>query len=168
MSRRKRHAVSSRAGQRPETASAASGRPREILLDTHVLIWASLAPEKLSARVREMLESGDYQILVSAASCWEMAVKTQKGKWKFQDPTALALEWAESLDARWIVIEPYDVLVLETIPMLHADPFDRMLLAQAARGSMPLITKDEDLHRYAEEKISPAPGLPGQRPELVW
>jgi PIN domain nuclease of toxin-antitoxin system len=52
--------------------------------------------------------------------------------------------------------------------MLHADPFDRILLAQAARGSMPLITKDKDLHRYAKEKIPPAPGLPGQTPEIIW
>jgi PIN domain nuclease of toxin-antitoxin system len=115
-----------------------------------------------------MLESGDYQIFVSAATCWEMAVKTQKGKWDFKEPTALALRWAQSLDARWLLVEPYDVLILETIPMLHADPFDWMLLAQAARGSMPLLTIDEDLHRYAKVKIPPAPGLPRQTPEIIW
>ena len=165
--RRKLHAISARRAS-GECDATSGERPREVLLDTHTLIWASIAPEKLSVRVRKMLESGDYQILVSAATCWEMAIKTQKGKWDFQEPTALALRWAQTLDARWLLIEPYDVAVLETIPPLHGDPFDRMLLAQSARGCMPLLTNDEDLHRYTQVKIAPGPGLSPQTPKILW
>lgn len=160
--------VASRPIVGPSRDVSSGGRPTEVLLDTHTLVWASIAPEKLSARVREMLESGEHQLLVSTATCWEMTVNTQKGKWDYKEPTALALRWAQSLDARWLLIEPYDLLVLETIPLLHDDPFDRILLAQAARGCMPLLTKDEDLHRYATVEIAPAPGMPPQTPQIIW
>jgi hypothetical protein len=57
------------------------------------------------------------------------------------------------------------VLILETITVLHAGPFDRMLLAQASRSSMPLLTIDEDLRRYTKVKIRRRQDLPGKRPK---
>jgi PIN domain nuclease of toxin-antitoxin system len=137
---------------------------KRMLIDTHVLIWAAGEPQKLSGRVRRMFQSGDYEVVASSVSIWEMVVKTQKGIWTFNDPTGLALRWAASLDAAWISVDPHDLYALQRLPPLHKDPFDRMLLAQAAQRSIPLITIDEKMHSYpAACRLPSKPRL-----EVIW
>ena len=126
---------------------------RSVLIDTHVLFWASLTPEKLSVQARRILESGAYEILVSVVSIWEAITKTQKGQMAFQDATETVYHlgrWAKSLNARWLGISQRHMEHLAYVPLLHKDPFDRMLLSQAEEQKMPLITIDREIHRYTE------------------
>lgn len=137
----------------------------DVLIDTHVLIWATLEPERLSPTARTVLESARYRIRVSPICNWEMVIQSQAGKWTFKDPANLAVRMASTLDAQWLGIEPDDILCLSFLPQLHKDPFDRMLLAQAVSRSIPLVTADKDLHRYGGFDTN---WLPEQRPKLVW
>lgn len=139
---------------------------RSVLIDTHVLFWASLTPQKLSLEVRRILETGEYEILVSVVSIWEAITKTQKGRMAFKD-TAEAVyhlgRWAKSLNARWLAISQRHMERLAYMPLLHKDPFDRILLGQAHEQMIPLITIDRQIHRYAS-----AAWPVGENPRIVW
>jgi len=115
-----------------------------VLVDTHALLWALDKPRRLPKAVRQLLEAGGTEILVSAATAWELGIKHHKGK----------LPEAQSLLANW---DPYlNRLGAVQLPITHAharlaaalnwehnDPFDRMLAAQAITESLPLISADQ-------------------------
>ena len=115
-----------------------------VLLDTHVLLWSLSEPSKLSGSMRKKIDAAE--VYVSAASIWEISIKSAVGK--------LAANPAEILSA----IEPAGFSLLPIsgehaakvaeLPLLHKDPFDRMLLAQAAIEPMMLLTNDEALRGY--------------------
>jgi PIN domain nuclease of toxin-antitoxin system len=115
-----------------------------VLLDTHLLLWALSEPSKLSASIRKQINAAE--VYISAASIWEISIKSAAGK--------LAANPAEILSA----IEPAGFSLLPVtgehavkvaeLPPLHKDPFDRMLVAQAAVEPMLLLTNDEVLRGY--------------------
>jgi PIN domain nuclease of toxin-antitoxin system len=115
-----------------------------VLLDTHVLLWALAEPSRLSASTRKQISAADA--FVSAASIWEIGIKSALGK--------IATSAADIL----AVIEPAGFLMLPItgehaakasgLPPLHKDPFDRLLVAQAAIEPMILITNDKMLQGY--------------------
>ena len=114
------------------------------LLDTHTLLWARAAPERLSRDALTILESAESALHVSIATLWECAIKSSIGK----------LEVPE--DFYRIVAEDYEILAIEIshleafgrLPMHHQDPFDRMLVVQARLGGLTLLTRDPDIARY--------------------
>jgi len=119
-----------------------------LLIDTHLLLWAALAPEKMSAEARRDMENPAHELWFSAASIWEIAIKRGLGRADFTvDPGPLRAGllsngYAElSLDGR-------HCLGLGTLPRLHGDPFDRILIAQAAAEGMVLLTSDKALGPY--------------------
>lgn len=116
------------------------------LLDTHALVWAVTIPERLPPRVRQILGAGEG--MASVVSYWELMLK--KGR-----QTALVVEpkawWERYISRPAVAVLPVRVThvdQLETLPELHRDPFDRMLLAQALAEGLTLASKDGSLARY--------------------
>jgi PIN domain nuclease of toxin-antitoxin system len=123
-----------------------------LLLDTHVFLWAVSGSPRLGASVRRRLQAAD-QVLVSAASIWEIAIKARLGKIQ-ADADALV----EAIDASGFVELPVlsrHAAEVSRLPMHHNDPFDRLLVAQARAEPLRLLTADAMLCRYGElvEKI---------------
>lgn len=120
----------------------------KLLVDTHLLLWAAGLPERLSSSARTLLDDPDNELLFSAVSLWEIAIKRSLGRDDFQvEPRVLR---RGLLDNGWIelAITSTHVLAIEHLPPLHKDPFDRLLLAQASEEGIALLTADERLAAY--------------------
>jgi PIN domain nuclease of toxin-antitoxin system len=124
------------------------------LIDTHTFLWWNTEDPRLSSRAREIIADGTNEIFLSAASAWEIAIKTAKGRLVLPEEPALYVASRMSLHR----IQPLPVQVSHALrvyelPPYHADPFDRLLVAQCQLESLPLITKDEEIQRYELETI---------------
>jgi len=119
-----------------------------LLLDTHVLLWALVDDPRLSPRARGLIEDPEHEVWVSAVSLWEIAIKHAlgRGDMPVDAPTALAL--CEEAGYSMLSIEPSHAVELSGLPVLHADPFDRMLIAQAFHEPMRLMTHDGQVAKY--------------------
>jgi PIN domain nuclease of toxin-antitoxin system len=119
------------------------------LADTHILLWALADDARLPEQHREILLS-DAEVYFSAASVWEIAIKKALGKLRAPDQLASLLPDAgfSALDITAVHAETAGAL-----PPLHADPFDRLLIAQAAMEKMVLLTVDAQIVRYGGEIV---------------
>ena len=115
------------------------------LLDTHYLLWSLYEPEKLSKKAIELLEDSNNVIFFSSASIFEIVIKESIGKIKVEDNITNTLIEAGFLE---LPITAKHAENLKSIPLLHKDPFDRILLSQAVIESLTLITKDNHLQQY--------------------
>lgn len=115
-----------------------------VVIDTHVLLWALLDPQRLSRRERELID--DNEVLVSAASIWEVGIKSAIGRLDC-DPRQI-LETLEPAGFKNLGISGLHAVVAASLPRLHGDPFDRMLIAQAQAESALLLTRDDALTAY--------------------
>ena len=116
-----------------------------LLLDTHALLWVLAYPKRLSANAREAVTSADSEVFVSAASAWEIAIKRASGKL-----TAPA-DLEGILDQTGIDRLPITVshaLAAGALPLIHSDPFDRMLVAQAQADGLTLVTRNPQISAY--------------------
>jgi PIN domain nuclease of toxin-antitoxin system len=116
-----------------------------LLLDTHGVIWWALNSRALRAEARQAISSAD-RVLVSAASAWEIAIKTALGRVHLKDPLSTIV--------RRSGFEPLPVTFehaerLSALPAHHADPFDRLLLVQALVEGLTLVSHDRVLQAYA-------------------
>jgi PIN domain nuclease of toxin-antitoxin system len=121
------------------------------LLDTSTLLWALGSPERLSLRARRLVDAGEN--VVSVASYWEVVIKTQKGLLMIAD---LATWWRRATEltaSRVLPIRTSHVTALAALPMLHKDPFDRILIAQAVAEGLDIVTNDEPISEYAIRTI---------------
>ena len=116
-----------------------------LLLDTHVLLWWRAAAEPLSPRARAEIADGNNEILVSVASLWEITIKRSLGKLTFPDDLESVLH-EERFDL--LPISLGQLRVLEGLPQLHRDPFDRLLVAQALAEDLPICSNDRRLAGY--------------------
>lgn len=116
-----------------------------LLVDSHVLVWAALTPDRLSARARKLLEDGTTDKVVSVVSLWELAMKASAGKLELPAPPELA---AEALGAAELAVTRPHLVRFRELPPLHGDPFDRMLVAQAIDEGLVLLTSDRNVQRY--------------------
>ncbi len=119
-----------------------------LLLDTHLLLWAAFEPARLSPKASKALQSREVPLAFSLASLWEVAIKTSLGRPGFAvDPVllhrALLAEGFSELPIR-----PAHLGRVATLPWVHRDPFDRLLVAQAAEDKLTLLTVDATLRRY--------------------
>ena len=119
-----------------------------LLLDTHILLWWLADDSRLSNKAREWIGREAQLVFVSVVSLWEIAIKAGKGKLR-ADLMAIHKQ-IEQGDYNYLPVEPAHVLTLSELPAHHADPFDRMLLAQASCEKLTLLTCDTPLHRYGE------------------
>ena len=124
-----------------------------LLLDTHVALWAITDSPRLSAPARAWITDPESDLWVSAASLWEIAIKHALRPSHMPIPAAQARVHFQDSGYRILPIEPEHVLALEGLPTLHADPFDRLLIAQAQAEPMRLLTADARVARYGEAVI---------------
>ena len=115
-----------------------------VLLDTHFLLWTLAEPSKLSSAIRKQINAAD--VYVSAASIWEISIKSAVGKLAASASDILAS--IEPAGFSLLAITGEHAAKVAELPLLHKDPFDRMLVAQAAVEPMQLLTNDEILRGY--------------------
>ncbi len=122
---------------------------RPILLDTNVLIWALNDSPRLTRRIRSTLTAPASDVRVSVVSAWEIAIKARSGKLSFDVPIEEVLSRILS-GAFWPVLPVLAAHIPELLdlPLLHRDPFDRLLIAQARTEGMILATVDADIRKY--------------------
>ncbi len=119
-----------------------------LLLDTHVLLWSLLAPDRLSPATADALRDPANVLLASAVSAWEIAIKQSLGKLTLPGPADLWLpEACLSTGIDWLPVSPADALAVTRLPWHHRDPFDRLLVAQV-RGGLTLVTHDRAMAPY--------------------
>lgn len=126
----------------------------KVLLDTHTLLWAALAPEFLSRKASRSIKDEANTILVSAASAWEIATKVRLGK--LPGAEKLEREFIERMETAGYVLLPLDVpsaLRAGRLTGAHRDPFDRMIAAQALADDIPVISKDPKLDTFGIRRI---------------
>lgn len=122
--------------------SGPENRSTAILLDTHTLLWLVSAPDQLTAAAREVIADPGREVAVSAVSAWEIAIKTRLGR---LDGGPLLAAWPDLVAAMALTelaIEPADAIMAGRLPWEYRDPFDRMIVAQAARRGLTIATRD--------------------------
>jgi len=120
------------------------------LLDTHLLLWAASAPERLSAKARSLLLATDSRLIFSAASLWEISIKRTLGRADFNvDPRRF---WRMLLVNGYteLAVNSEHAIAVNDLPPLHKDPFDRILVAQARVEGIVLLTVDKAVAKYGE------------------
>ena len=131
------------------TAGRSASTSLAVLLDTSALLWLVSAPEKVSDSARELLRDPSTEIVVSAASAWEIAIKTRLGRLDGQPLLSAWPDIVADMTATDLAIDAGDAILAGRLPWEHKDPFDRMLVAQAARRNLTLATSDADILRAA-------------------
>jgi len=116
-----------------------------LLLDTHALLWWLGADPELSQQAREAISNRENLVFVSAATIWEMTIKKALGKLKTPGNLEEALEANNFLPLPITISHALDV---GKLPLIHQDPFDRMLVAQAGVEGLTLVTRDENIQKY--------------------
>jgi len=126
----------------------------EAILDTCTLIWLCCEPKNLSLKATETIDSVENSLSVSHVSIWEMALKQRSGKMVFPKPLR---RWIFEQRAiwrfEWIPISLDHILRTTELPDHHNDPFDRLLIAQALKENIPIITPDVYIKQYPVETI---------------
>lgn len=124
------------------------------LLDTHILIWVAADDPRLPAHVRNRIKNRANDFLVSDGSIWEMAVKAGIGKLRFDEGLEgfLAREFETNL-YRPLEIRRSHLFRVETLPQIHRDPFDRLLIAQAIEEDLPILTADPSVSQYPVKTV---------------
>lgn len=124
-----------------------------LLLDTHVALWAITDSPKLSASARELIQSPKTTVWVSAASVWEIAIKHGLGRGDMPVSGDAAVRYFREAGYHFLAIEPEHAVAVEALPAHHQDPFDRLLVAQALVEPMRLMTHDPMVARYSDTII---------------
>jgi PIN domain nuclease of toxin-antitoxin system len=126
-----------------------------VLIDSHVFLWWVLEAPQLTPLMREVISDGTNEVLFSAASAYELAYKAAGGRLTLpDDPFAYIVD---RLDANGFDALPIDLahaLKAAALPRIHRDPFDRLLVAQAQREGIPILTTDPAIGQYEVETLS--------------
>lgn len=125
-----------------------------LLLDTHVALWAIADSDRLPARARELIAAPTTTVWISAATLWEIAIKHALGRGDMPVSATQALAWFRESGYRILPVEAEHALAVETLPAHHQDPFDRILLAQALVEPLRLMTHDRVVARYSDTVIA--------------
>jgi PIN domain nuclease of toxin-antitoxin system len=120
----------------------------KLLLDTHLLLWTAVEPSKIAKKTRSLILDDKNDLFFSAASIWEIAIKSQLGRADFDvDPRLLRRGLIDNGYLE-LTINVEHALAIMALPPLHKDPFDRMLVAQATVEGFVLLTSDEQVAAY--------------------
>lgn len=120
------------------------------MLDTHTFLWWIANDPQLSQRARQVMEDGATELFLSAASGWEMAIKSRIGKLKLPDDLHSFVAEQVRINAIEVLpIKMIHALHVHALPDYHRDPFDRLLVAQSQIEKMPILTGDPQIARYA-------------------
>lgn len=118
------------------------------LVDTHTFLWFMAGDARLSRRARRMLESAEQKWCLSAASVWEMAIKSSLGRLTLPAPAQAYVAEKVQAGLSILAIEWSHAAVVEGLPFHHHDPFDRLIVAQAQLEGLTLVTKDPVFRKY--------------------
>lgn len=118
-----------------------------LLLDTHALLWLMEGSPRLSSKTSALIQDAEA-VYVSSASIWEIAIKWRIGKIK-EDPE-IVVEHLERAGLRELQVANRHAVAAGSLPLLHRDPFDRLLIAQAIVEPMRFVTADAQLKAYSE------------------
>jgi PIN domain nuclease of toxin-antitoxin system len=121
-----------------------------LLVDTQVLLWAAAEPERLPPSFRERLESPANEVLFSAASIWELAIKMQIGRFSLAVQPEEIARTAVERGFEELPVMAVHAAGVRHLPLHHRDPFDRLLIAQAVHEPARLLTADRMLAKYSE------------------
>jgi PIN domain nuclease of toxin-antitoxin system len=126
----------------------------KLLLDTCTLLWLTEEPKRLSSACRKAIDKPDNDLMVSDASLWEMALKSNAGKLSFSVPLR---RWIADQRSIWkfesLPIREEHILRTLEIERHHVDPFDRILVAQALAENIPVVTPDQEISKYPVQVI---------------
>ena len=122
---------------------------KRYLIDTHVFLWWITDSQEITQRVRAIIENEDNEILLSAASGWEIAIKTRLGRLRLpKKPDAFVLQQMTLNNITPLAVTMAHALYVHNLPDIHRDPFDRLLVAQSLLENAPIITRDAEIARY--------------------
>lgn len=119
-----------------------------LLLDTHILLWALTDDRRLGPAARGLFADSDNAVYISAVTVWEIAIKHALRRGAMPFSGAAAIDYCIQAGYLFLDMRPEHAAALESLPALHADPFDRMLVAQALTEPMRLLTHDQAVAAY--------------------
>ncbi len=126
----------------------------KLLLDTHLLLWAAGTPEQLPAAALTLIEDQENELMFSAANLWEIAIKRSLGRDDFHVDARVLRRSLLDNGYSELPITSEHAVAIDTLPQIHKDPFDRILVAQAMVEGITLLTADSVVAKY------PGPILP--------
>jgi PIN domain nuclease of toxin-antitoxin system len=119
-----------------------------LLLDTHLLLWTAGQVERLSAQARHLIDDPDNELFFSAASLWEIAIKSGRGRDDFEVEARLLRRNLLNNGYRGLAVTGEHAVAIGDLPPLHKDPFDRILVAQSVVEGITLLTSDPLVAQY--------------------
>ena len=124
-----------------------------LLLDTHIALWAITDDPRLPPKARDLIQDTTTTVWVSAASIWEIAIKRALGRGDMPVSSQDAVRYFKESGYRFLAIGIEHTIAVETLPAHHQDPFDRILVAQALVEPMRLVTRDALVALYSDTVI---------------
>lgn len=120
----------------------------KLLLDTHVLIWAAGFPDRISAEGRDLIADTENELFFSAASLWEVAIKSALGREDFAVDARLLRRGLLDNGYSELPVVSEHAVAIGGLPAIHKDPFDRLLIAQSMVEGITLLTADDLIGQY--------------------
>jgi PIN domain nuclease of toxin-antitoxin system len=120
----------------------------KLLLDTHILLWVTEDSPRLSRTARTLISEPENELYFSVASLWELAIKHAQGKPEFRVDARILRRALLDNGYRELAVFGEHALALASLPPIHKDPFDRILIAQAITEGITLLTVDAKIARY--------------------
>ncbi len=137
-----------------------------LLIDTHIALWAMSGISNLNTDVLAMLADGDNEVFVSVVTPWEVTIKHARGKMKLDGDKVIS--YVEASAFKLLPISAKHVQHVKRLPLLHQDPFDRILVAQAIAEDLLLLSSDRDIAAYANSELALGLRLkPVARPQMA-
>ena len=119
------------------------------LLDTHAALWLFEGNDKLSKVAQEIIFDAENDIFVSVASVWEVAIKVSLNKLDFDGGSDKFLSAIKSNNIELLGVSGDYIKIVEKLPFIHSDPFDRMIISSAICEDLSIITIDSNIHKYS-------------------
>ena len=119
-----------------------------LLLDTHMLLWATVWPDRLPKKAHALLEDEENTLFFSPASLWEVAIKRKRGRPDFDEDARILRRHIVDAGGIELPITSAHAIAVSDLPSIHSDPFDRILLAQTKEEGLTLVTADRTLAKY--------------------
>lgn len=124
------------------------------LLDTHAFLWWILDDKRLSSRARDIITDGNNELFFSAASGWEIAIKSKLGRIKLPgEPATFIISQLAENSIQSLPVRMNHALYVAALPDFHRDPFDRLLVAQAKLEKLSILTADPQMAGYGVQII---------------